>query len=169
VDSATVIAVDRRAYEQHWQEVGPSRIGHIGTPEHRKVARLIEKQFGLKSRKVSAVVSEFEEPISEELEAKITTYLETFPEYADFSFMYFRVKTMSTRERIQEAMRDGLWAEVVLVQPNGPSLLAVSSGFGDGSYPVEGVHSSGKLMAVEVEFIGPAQDKILKAFPILRY
>ena len=169
MDSATVVAVDADVYEQHWKEVGSERIGQIGIPEHRKIARLIEKRFGLKSRQVNVVVSEFEEPISEELEKEIQAYLQTFPEYAEHTFFYFRVKTMNTFERISEAMRERRWAEVVLDEVSGASLLAFSSGFGDGRYPVEGLYNSGELAGVEVEFIGPAQDKILEAFPILRY
>jgi hypothetical protein len=34
---------------------------------------------------------------------------------------------------------------------------------------VVGLYRSGELVGAEVEFIGPAQDEILEAFPILRY
>lgn len=95
--------------------------------------------------------------------------MQTFPEYSKFTFMYFRVKTMNTCEHIQEAMRDQFWTEVVLDEVCGASLLAFSSGFGDGRYSVEGLYHSGELVGVEIEFIGPAQDKILEAFPMLRY
>jgi hypothetical protein len=170
VDTATVFAVDAGVYEQFWQEVGPERIGRTRTPtDHRAVARLIEQEFGLKSRQVDFLASEFEEPISEELEERILAYLQTFPEYAEFTWVYFHVQTMNTFERILEAMRDRFWTEVVLDVVGGASLLAFSSGFGDGTYPVEGLYRSGELVGVEVEFIGPAQDKVLEAFPMLRF
>jgi hypothetical protein len=169
VDSATIVLVDADDKKRHWKDVGPERVGCIPLPGQGKVARLIEKRFGLRSRKVSPVASEFDEPISEELEARITEYLQTFPKYAEFPFMYFYVKTMNTRDRIAEAMRDRLWTEVVLDEPSGASLLALSSGFGDGSYPVEGHYRSGELVGAGIELIGPAQDRVLEAFPLLRY
>jgi len=169
VDSATVVMMDAEVNERHWQEVGPERIGHIGIPEHRTVARLIEKQVGLKSHPTSPISSDFQEPISEDLEKRITEYLQSFPQYAEFTFMYFSIKTMNTFERIQEAMSDRLWTEMVLDKSTEASLLVFRSGFGDGSYSVDGLHCSDELVGVEIEFIGPAQDKVLEAFPILRY
>lgn len=170
VDSGTVVLMDAQAYDQFWKDVGPERIGRTSTPkEHRRVARLIEERFGLKSRDVDILHSEFLEPISEDLEARITAYLKTFPEYADFPFMYFRVETRNTLSRIQEAMQEGPWGEVVLDEQSGMNLLAASSGFGDGSYHVEGSYRFGELLGAEVEFIGPDQDKVLAAFLHLRY
>jgi hypothetical protein len=169
VDSATVIVVDADVHARHWKEVGPERVGQIPLPGEDKVARLIGERFGLEWRKRDVFTTVFQEPISEELEKQILDYLRTFPEYAEYPFMYFRVETMNTFERIQEAMRNRSWSEVVLDEPSGQSLLAFASGFGDGSYPMEGQYRSGELAAVEAEFIRPAQDEILEAFPILRY
>ena len=44
-----------------------------------------------------------------------------------------------------------------------------ASGFGDGRYTVEALSRGGELLAVEVRFIGPEQEPILEAFPMLRY
>lgn len=170
VDSATVVVLDAQTYRECWKEVGPERIGQTATPKHhRRVAQLIEKQFGLRSREVNDLHSEFLEPISEELEARITAYLKTFPEYAEYPFFFFRIETGNTFERIQQAMGEKQWATVVLDAGSSASLLAVSSGFGDGTYPVEGLYRSGELVGVEVEFIDPEMDETLRAFPILRY
>lgn len=170
VDSGSVIAVDEQTLKECWKDVGPERIGLTGTPQHhRKVARLIEKEFGLRWREVNFLQSQFLEPISEELEERITAYLQTFPEYAEFTFMYFRVQTKNTFERVMDAMDDRLWNEVVLDEESGRSLLVISSGFGDGCYDAVGLFRGEELVAVEVEFIGPAQDKVLEAFPMLRY
>lgn len=69
VDSGMIVAVDALACKTHWKEVGPERIGRTGTPgEHRRVARLIAKEFGLKSREVNFLHSVLEKPVSEGLE-----------------------------------------------------------------------------------------------------
>lgn len=144
VDSAAVVALDARAYETHWKQIGPERIGLTSCgQDHRQVARLIEKRFGLKSRPVDIIHSQYDEPISEELEARITAYLKTFPEYAKFPYMYFRVETKNTCDRVADAMLQRLWSEIVLDESSGASLLALESGFGDGSYPVEGLYGAG--------------------------
>ncbi len=83
--------------------------------------------------------------------------------------IHFRVNTRNTVERLFDATQGRLWTEFVLDGASGATLLSFQSGFGDGSYPVDGLYSSEGLAAVEVEFIGPAQDEVLKAFPILRY
>ena len=170
VDSAMVVALDEATFQAHWQEVGPERIGRSGPPsEHRRVAKLIGDKFGLTWREIDFWHTEFVEPISEELESRITDFLKTFPEYAKYPFMHFGVKTWNSLDRVFEAMRDRLWSQLVLDPASGAYLFVVSSGFGDGEYSVEGLYGGGELRAVEVEFIGPAQDKILEAFPFLRY
>jgi hypothetical protein len=95
--------------------------------------------------------------------------LKTLPECAKFPFLYFSVRTMNTRERVQKATLDQQWCEVVLDESSGASLVAVQSGFGDGTYPVDGLYRSGQLIGVEVEFIGPGQEGLLEAFPVLRF
>ena len=170
VDSATVVAGDEATFAGHWQEVGPDRVGRTGSPnDHRRVARLIGNKFGLKWRAVDSRHSEFADPISEALETEINAFMRTFSEYAKHPYFYFRVDTNNSHDRVAEAVRGRLWSEVVLDAGSGAGLLAVSTGFGDGRYAVEGLYRAGELQAVEVEFIGPAQDKILEAFPLLRY
>ncbi|GEM_PF-2677294 len=170
VDSATVVAVDERAYQAGWREVGPARVGCLCSPAHNEqVARLIGRKFGLKSHEVNVLRSEFDEPISAEMEERIIAYLQTFPFYAEHTLFYFHVETNDTFHLVQESINDRLWGEVVLDAGSGHNLLVVSSGFGDGSYSVEGLYDSDELRCVEIEFIGPAQDKLLQAFPLLRY
>ena len=170
IDSATVVALDATAFERHWQEVGPARIGVTsGGISHHAVTTLIERQFGLRARQTGPFLAEFVQPISEELEAQIIAFLQTFPKYAKFPFIYFRIKTNNTQERISDAMTDCKWSDVTLDDASGSSLIAMKSGFGDGIYTVDGIYSSGDLFAVEVEFVGPAQEKIIKAFPMLRH
>lgn len=169
VDSAQLVLVDAQGYGEFWMQVGPERIGRTSTPkDHLRVARLVEKKFGLKSREVSMLHSEFLEPISEELEARINAYLQTFPEYAEFTYMYFRVETGNTFTRIQRALTGSSWSEIVLDEPSGMNLLAVAL-LGDGSYTVEGLYRSGELIGVEVELISPEEEEILADSPPFRF
>ncbi len=169
IDSAMVVLIDERDYEDDWREVGPERIGRTSTPKHHeRVAELIGRRFNLLWRHVDLFHSVFEEPISEELEARIVEYVRSFKEYSDSWYLYFQITTRDTVDRIHEAMRDRYWNEVVLDEETGANLLAVKTGFGDGSYPVVGHHAAGELIGIEVEFIGPAQDRLLEAFPLLR-
>jgi hypothetical protein len=133
------------------------------------VAGLIEKRFGLKWRPLNGFQSQFLEPIDEALEREITEYLQTFKEYADYPFMYFRVETNNI-DRVLEAMSESSFREVVLNDDGDEtkSLIAFSSGFGDGSYDLVGVYSEDQLLAIEMTFIGPEQDRILEGFPLLR-
>jgi hypothetical protein len=171
VDSAMVIALDEQTYRDRWQEIGPERVGMTHSPnDNRRVAQLIEDKFHLRWRPLNGFQSMFLEPISEDLENQITDYLKTFPEYTDYPFMYFRVETNNTLDRIMDAMSDAAWSKVVLNDdPYEPeSVIAISSGFGDGSYDLMGVYNGEELLAVEIIFIGPEQDRILEGFPLLR-
>jgi hypothetical protein len=170
VDSAMVIALDEQAYQEHWREVGPERIGMTHSPtDNRNVAALIQKKFGLRWRPIDGFRSMFLDPISEELEQQITEYLETFPNYAGFTVLYFRVETNNTFDRLMEAMSDASWCQLALSDDDESEyLIAFSSGFGDGSYDLVGVYHEDELLAVEITFIGPEQDRILESFPFLR-
>lgn len=170
VDSASVALVDAQVRERFWQDEGTARIGVVSTPQHRKIAKLLRKRFGLESEPVNVVRSELVQPVSKDLEEEIVAYLKTYPEYAEFTFMYFRIETRNTRDQLQDNLQaHGLWCELVLDKPSGANVLAFASGFGDGCYPAYGIRAKGALAEVAVEFIGPAQEKVLEAFPLLRY
>jgi hypothetical protein len=168
VDSARVVLVDPVAVSRYWKKVGPERLGRIGIPNGEPMARQIAKQFALTPR-FDGFFWEFAEPIPERLEEQIRVYLETLPEDTGFAHYFFHVETRNTHDQIRETMSEQRWCEFVLDEASGASLLAVTSGFGDGRYEVEGLYRSGQLIGVEVEFIGPDQDEILEAFPVLRY
>jgi hypothetical protein len=112
----------------------------------------------------------FVDPIPEELERQITEYLETFPEYAGYTVLYFRVETNNTFDRLMEAMSEVSCCELVLNEDGDQNegLIAFTSGFGDGSYDLVGVYGADFLLAVEITFIGSEQDRILEGFPFLR-
>jgi hypothetical protein len=170
VDSASVVFVDAKVHEEFWKDEGTARIGVLSTPQHRKVAKLLQKRFGIKSEPVNPVRSELVQPVSRVLEEEIVAYLETCPEYSEYAFMFFRVETKNTREQLRDNLNaQGLWCELILDEPSGANALAIKSGFGDGSYPAYGIRGSSGLARVAVEFIGPADEKVLEAFPLLRY
>jgi hypothetical protein len=169
VDSASVVVLDLKTQEDHWKEVGDVRIGMIGTPEHLVIAKLLRSRFGLESEPISSFQSRVRNPVSTELETEILAYLKTIPEYAQYPFMYFRVDTNNTLDQVTEQLGlEWCMGELVLDEPSQANVLAFSSGFGDGTYDVIGIHHNGQLAKASVEFIGPEQEKVLEAFPILR-
>ena len=149
-----VVTLDEATFQAHWTEVGPERIGRATSPNHRRVAKRIGDEFGLTWREEDFLHSKFAEPISEELEARIVGFLKTFPAYADYPFMFFRVVTRNSFDRVFEVMRGRSWGQVVLDADSGANLFVVQSGYGDGPYTVEGLYDAGELRGVEVEFIG---------------
>jgi hypothetical protein len=169
VDSASVAILDAKTHEQFWKNEGPARIGVLSTPEHQKIAKLLKKRFGLKSEPVHVVRSELVQPVSTELEAEIVAYLKTFPEYAEYTCMYFRIETRNTFDQLQDNLdSQGLWCELTLEKSNGANVLAFESGFGDGCYLVTGIRDRGQMAKVAVEFIDPTGEEILEMFPSLR-
>jgi hypothetical protein len=154
IDSATVALVDAKTREQLWEYEGSARVGVLSSPQHRKIAKLLQKRFGLKSVTVSFVRSESVEPVSKELEEEIVAYLKTFSEYAEVPFMFFRVETRNSSQQLRDNLREhGLWGELVLDKVSGANVLAFTTGFGDGCYPVYGVRADGRLAKVLIEFI----------------
>jgi hypothetical protein len=111
VDSATVSLLDLQTYERFWQQNGPDRIGICTGPDHEKIAAIIERQFGLKSRPISPYQSEVTEPVSIALEREILQHLKTFPEYRQLPSVYFQIVTHNTLERLVDSMSaDKLWS-----------------------------------------------------------
>ena len=164
VDSAKVALLDEQAYRDHWHDVGPERVG-VSISED--AIRLIGERFGLRWRRRDDCYFAFDEPIPVAREADIRAFLAGQPKYAKFAAIHFMIRTGDTAGRVADALLERWWAEVELAP--GAGVFAVSSGFGDGSYPVEGVYGPDGLRAVEVTFIGPEQDELLAAFPALRY
>lgn len=170
VDSGAVALVDAGVREQFWRQEGQARIGVVSTPQHRTIAELLRQRFGLQSKPVSRFRSDLTRPVSHDVEEEIIAYLKTLPEYAEYPFMYFRVETRNTCDQLHEGL-DGqrLWCELVLDKASGGNVLAFSSGFGDGCYSAYGVRGGGRWSRAVVQFIGPRQEKLLEAFPVLRY
>jgi hypothetical protein len=156
VDSAQVAAVDAHNFERFWAETGPDRIGETGIPkEHHEVAELLCERFGLHVASTDEFHTRFAEPISEELEGRIMAFLQSIPEYTQFPFFYFRIKTNNTVERLVDARKEGFWRNLTLDDASGANVIGVDSGIGDGRYPVFVRRDGGRVVAAEVEFIDP--------------
>jgi rhodanese-related sulfurtransferase len=168
VDSGKAVILDERTLTEYWNELGPDRIGITCSPKHEVVAELIGRKFGLRHRPVNEIRSEFRDPISVDREAKIMAFLKTVPEYATFPFLYFRIHTNNTVDRINQEMDGKLWCQVAVGPNQRDCAVVMTAGFGDGSYSVVGHFHGDEFLAVEVRFIGPEQDALLKAFPNLR-
>jgi hypothetical protein len=159
VDSASVVIIDALTRDNFWKEEGAARLGVFSSPNHRKVAELVSKQFGVRSIPINAVRSEMAAPVTPELENQITEYLKTIPEYADYPFIYFRVETKNTYELLGDRLlKAPPWCELILDDQSGANCIAFESGFGDGKYPVWGYLNDGQLVKAEIEFIENAAE-----------
>jgi hypothetical protein len=161
IDSATAIVADAATIDRHWQSTGSKRIGQLAHPDHRKYAKLVEQQFGLRSRPVDMVVSEFDRPVDPELETRIREFLNTMPECGASSFS---IKSGSTLDEILKAMSSCLHSEISLAKGPEARLIAFQTGLGDGEYTLEAGYRGGQLVCAEVSFLGEEQAPILAQF-----
>lgn len=168
-ESSMIMAVDADTLKTHWQEVGPARFGITSGKDCSKIAKLIQKRFGMKWEPRSICSAKSVQPISEELEAEITAYLETFPEYGRNSFLYFYVETENSYQRIAQSLCENAWSEVELDPASHASVLAFTSGYGDGWYELTGIFKGETLLGIESEFITADMDDALKDAPAFRY
>ncbi len=169
VDSGMVVAIDAKVYKSCWKEVGPGRIGVSSGKDFPKVTKLIEQRFGVKWEPRSICSAKSIQPISEQLEAEITAYLQTFPEYSEYTFIYFSIDTENSNDRVAASLHDCAWNELELDSDGDAALLAISAGYGDGCYDLYGIFQGDKLLGMECEFIGAEMDEALQDAPSLRY
>jgi hypothetical protein len=151
VDSAKVAAIDRRDYENYWMATGPDRIGVVPTPRNQAVVALLKKTFNLDCIQINAIRAEVVQPVSPEMEVRITKLLSSIPEYAQFPFMHFYVQTNNTFDRVNWMPEP--WGAIVLDRESNCSLLAFDTGYGDGTYPVFARFNNGIVTSLEIAFI----------------
>lgn len=169
VESGMAVVADCDVIQQHWAEVGPARIGISCGKDSRRVAKLIEKQFGVKWVPRSITSMKSVQPISEQLEEQITAYLQTFPEFEKYTFIYFSIHTENSYDRVAASLQNGAWNEVELDPISHAALLVMSTGYGDGQYDLFGIFQGNKLLGIECEFFGVEMDEALIGAPALCY
>jgi hypothetical protein len=150
IDTATLVAVDEGHRNRYWTETGPDRIGVVPIRKKGDIIALLKERFGLDCVPVGRVRANVVQPISVELEDEIGAYLKTIPEFAKYPRMFFRVQTNNTLERVMDTKS---WSLLTLDKASCAQLVAVTTGFGDGNYPVNVYSRDGKTSRVEVTFI----------------
>lgn len=151
IDSATVVAADTEAIRDNWTETGLDRIGVISTVRNQELHRDLKKRFKLQTKQVFVTRAETVQPVSPELEAEITRYLESNPEYAESAYMYFHVQTNNSCDRA--VMKEEVWANMPIGNQPEPLMFACSTGRGDGHYPTRASLIDSQVHSLDIPFI----------------
>jgi hypothetical protein len=154
IDSARLVAVDREYRDKYWTKTGPDRLGVLPITTKGNVMKLLKDRFNLDCSPVSRVRAHVIQPISMELEREIIAYLKSIPEFEKYIDLLFRVQTNNARDRVSDTK---LWSVINLDEASNAQLVAVKTGFGDGSYPVHMFSADGKVSRIEVTFIDQAK------------
>jgi hypothetical protein len=99
IDSAALVIADKADFDEHWTDTGPDRIGVISTAPDDKLLRELTRRFKLRTVQVDSISAEIVGAVSESLEREIKEYLRSIPEYAQFPFMEFHVRTNNSFDR----------------------------------------------------------------------
>jgi hypothetical protein len=150
IDSAKLVVLDKRDFEEHWTEVGPDRIGVISTAPDDAVLRLLTRQFRLRTVRVDRIQAKVVGPVSVALEKEIEDYLKSIPKYASFPYILFRVETKNSFERANHMER--AWDFIPVGNLDKPLMFVCSTGHGDGSYDVKCSYSGEVPIALTIEF-----------------
>ncbi|MDA1162689.1 MAG: hypothetical protein O3B13_06285 [Planctomycetota bacterium] len=151
IDSAKVCIADVDAAAEHWTEIGKDRIGIIKTMRGQKFHRQLKKRFKLKTVQVNGFQAEVVGPVSEKLESESAEYLSSIPEYSKYPFMYFRVQTNDSFDRVNFMSEE--WAFIPIGNSPEPLMFACGTGRGDGIYEVRASVNNGLTHSLTVDFM----------------
>ncbi len=151
IDSAKLVVADKTDVEEYWAAVGKDRIGVICTARDDAVLRMLTKRFKLKTVRVNRVRAEVVGPVSESLEKEIEGCLKSNPTYAAFPFIYFRVQTNDSFDRVNYMEKP--WGFMPVGNADAPLMFACETGRGDGIYGVQCGFSGEVPQVVSIEFI----------------
>lgn len=149
VDCCRFFAADWNDFDRNWTQAGPERLGVISLAGGDRVSKLLVRKFGLKVRKVNPVRAEVTSPISEELEHDINQYLKTFPEYAQFPFMEFRVETNDSFKHAQSVRFP--WGYISIGNDPEPQMFVCEIGGGSFSVTVETCQGQTRRVTIDGE------------------
>lgn len=151
IDSAKVVVADKADIDEHWAEVGKDRIGVISIVRNDELLEDLQRRFKLKARKVNVVSAEVLTPVSESLEKEIEAYLKSIPRYAKYPFLYFRVQTNNSFDRVNYMNQE--WGFMPVGNQDLPLMFACGTGHGDGSYDVMCGYSGNTPRQISICFI----------------
>lgn len=161
IDSAKVCVADSVASLEHWTQIGKDRIGIIKTASSQKFHRQLKKRFKLKTAQINGFQAEVVGPVSEELESEIAEYLSSIPEYSKYPYMYFRVQTNDSFDRVNGMSKE--WDFLPIGNFPEPLMFACGTGRGDGTYNVRASANNGLTHSLTVDFMpdNDGEDAIL--------
>jgi hypothetical protein len=151
IDSAKLVVADKADIEEHWTDVGKDRIGVISTARDDTVLRALQNRFKLKTVRVNPVRAEVVGPVAESLQREIEDYLKSIPKYADYPFMYFRVQTNNSFDRVNYLKK--AWDFIPVGNESAPLMFVCGTGRGDGTYDVHCGFSGNTPRVLSIAFI----------------
>lgn len=155
IDSAKVVLTDKADFNEHWTDVGKDRIGVISTVQDKSLLKDLTRRFQLRTTQVNQIRAEIVGAVAQELEGRILDYLKTIPRYADFPFMYFRVQTNNSFDRVNYMPTS--WGLLPVGNRDEPVMFACETGRGDGTYDIFGEYRGDQVEEVSVVFIEEAE------------
>lgn len=151
IDSAKVVVVDEEAHRTHWTETGPDRVGFIRVMKSDRCLKLLQRKFRFKIDDGDWHAVRIAGPVSVERENEVTAYLKTIPEFSDYPFLHFWVRTNNSFDRVNNYEKT--WGFIPVGNSPVPMMLVCGTGYGDGCYPVKGGFTGDRLVEVRIPFV----------------
>lgn len=155
IDSARIVVADKADIDEHWADEGPDRIGVISTAPDDKAMKALTKRFKLKTVQINPVRADVVGQVSKALEQEIDAYLNSIPEYAGSAFMYFRVDTNNSFERVNYMKK--AWDFLPIGNSESPQMFACGTGRGDGVYELQCGFNQDSARVLLISFVDEAE------------